>query len=70
MIAQEQTYIAELRRETMKDLKGLGVLGNIAIKGALASDALITKGAIFARDVMVDATVVPGPGEETPEASE
>lgn len=63
----ERSYVAELREDARRHLANVGMLAELALKGAVTSDALITKQAIAHRDIAVDSTWVPGPGEEKPE---
>jgi hypothetical protein len=62
-LSQEYTYINELRQDARTALAEVETLRQLGLKGAVTSDALITKQAIAHRDVAVDSTWVPGPGE-------
>jgi hypothetical protein len=67
-LAAERAYVNELRQDSREHLGRIMALRDVSFKGLLTSDALITKQAIAHRDVAIDSTWVPGPGEEKPPA--
>jgi hypothetical protein len=64
-LKEERSYIAELRQDARQQLALVNTYQNGLLKGLVTSDSLITKQAIAHRDVAVDSTWDPGPGEES-----